>query len=173
MTRLPGDPSGEPPDGSDLDGYVDDADGVEAVGSDPRTDPEPTPARPWSRRARRALGLTLVCLGVAATALLATPVLAVAPYAADDLLLDRAVRVALLDWRDFGPEAGRERLLYELDHLGIGQQVGDDACIFDDAHDGKAIRCAWEVALVVPLAERAVPIRFRTDVEVDASGSLR
>lgn len=130
-------------------------------------------ARPWSRRARRALGLTLVCLGVAAVALVATPVLAIAPYAADDLLLDRAVRVALLDWRDFGPEAGRERLLYELDHLGIGPQVGDDACAFDDAYEGKAIRCAWEVALVVPLADRAVPIRFRTDVEVDATGSLR
>lgn len=101
----------------------------------------------------------------------------VAPFVLDDLRVDRAVRVAALDWRDWGDRAGEERLQYELDHQRVGLHLGDDDCTLErlegveDAHR-LSIACHWSVAVAVPATSYQVPLAFSSNVVVLEDGSL-
>ena len=118
------------------------------------------------RRIALALAVPLVALVVAAGVVLG-------PYVRDDLVLDRVVRAVALDWRDFGREAALERLQYELDHQGIGLQVGDDDCALEETGSGRRVACSWSVELGVPASERSVPLAFSSVAMVTEDGDLR
>ena len=71
--------------------------------------------------------VAVVALAVVALVAIAAGAV-VYPWVRDDMLLDRVVQAVALDWRDFGPDAARTRLQYELDHNRIGMQVADEDC---------------------------------------------
>jgi hypothetical protein len=139
-------------------------------------DHQPSVAPPtsrWRRAALTALRVAAVAVGIVALVPAISGAAVVTPYVMDDVRLDRAVRVAALDWRDQGDEAGRTRLQYELDHAAIGMQVRDDDCVFEGGDRTRAIRCAWGVTLVVPGTDVVVPLAFSSEVELLEDGSLR
>jgi hypothetical protein len=135
--------------------------------------PSPTDAAlPEPRGWRTATARVL--LGMACGALIAAigPVLVLRPYLRDDRALDLVVRVVALDWRDFGEDAARERLAYELDRRGIGAWVGDDDCALTPGHP-REVRCAWEVDLAVPGTDLAVPLAFASRAQLTDDGDVR
>lgn len=100
------------------------------------------------------------------------------PYFRDDRALDDVVRVAALDWRDFGREKAETRLKYEIDAQGVGLWVGDDSCAFVDgpplATGEREIRCAWQVFVLIPgLSGRGVPLSFTSVARIAADGDVR
>jgi len=95
------------------------------------------------------------------------------PYFLQDRALDGAVVVAALDWRDFGRDVATERLQLELDKRGIGRQVQDEDCVFSQDGDERTVRCAWRVAVQVPLAGWVVPMAFTSEARIDPAGDLR
>ena len=97
----------------------------------------------------------------------------VGPYFLDDQRLDGAVMAVALDWRDFGQGKARERLQYELDHRGIGLQVGDDDCAFDEQGGTRIVRCEWAVDVAVPMTAKIIPLSFESRAEIAADGDLR
>ncbi len=123
--------------------------------------------RHWVRRLALSAALGLVVLAVATAALFG-------PYLRDDWRLDRIVRVVALDWRDFGRDAAWTRLQHELDRQGVGLQVGDDACAFDEpAPEVRRVRCAWRVEVEIPVTGWRVPLSFASEARVDPDGALR
>lgn len=116
--------------------------------------------------------LLMVSLLVPVAAVAVAAVL-VGPYYLDDQRLDGAVMAVALDWRDFGQGKARERLQYELDHRGIGFQIGDDACVFDEQGQTRIVRCAWDVDVAVPFTERRLPLAFESRAEIAPDGDLR
>lgn len=124
------------------------------------------PRSRWLRRGALLLGALVVSPA-------AVGALSLAPFVVDDLRLDRAVRVAALDWRDFGEEAGLTRLQYEMDHQRLGMQVGDEDCALSEQDRHKRIECAWGVQVVLPGTELRLPVRFASRVEVNPKGELR
>ncbi|MFT7519069.1 MAG: hypothetical protein ACI9MC_001208 [Kiritimatiellia bacterium] len=96
------------------------------------------------------------------------------PFVRDDVLLDRTVGAVALDWRDFGEAQAISRLQYELDHQGIGLQVGDDDCAFVQDEDGaKHVTCSWAVEVGIPLTRSSVPLAFSSVATVRPDGDLR
>ena len=96
------------------------------------------------------------------------------PFVRDDVLLDRTVSAVALDWRDFGRERAMSRLQYELDHQGIGMQVGDDDCAFTEDVDGaKSVQCAWGVQVAIPLTKSSIPLAFSSVATVRPDGDLQ
>ena len=111
-------------------------------------------------------------------ALCAVPVVVAAvvmyPYLRDRLLLDRVVRAVALEWRGFGEDKARTKLQYELDHQGIGLEIGDDDCTLtqpDPEH--KRVACAWNVSVPVPLTKYQLPMSFATSTEIGPDGGLQ
>lgn len=119
----------------------------------------------WLKR----LGVVFAMASVIATSVCAA---IVAPYVLDDLALDRAVRAVALDWRDFGEDRARERLLYELDHQGIGTWVADDDCDLLEGEDERTVRCRWTADIEVPVAEVVIPLSFASIAVVASSGDI-
>lgn len=120
-------------------------------------------------------GLGRLVVGSLTLVLVVTAVVsaAVYPYFRDDMKLDRAVRAAALDWRDFGKEKGQTRLAYELDHEAIGLQVRDSNCQFAEESNGsRVIECAWSVQIAVP-GLVGVPLAFASRAEILPDGDLR
>jgi hypothetical protein len=96
------------------------------------------------------------------------------PTIRDRLLLDRVVRAVALEWRDFGEDKARTKLQYELDHQGIGLEVGDDNCTLTEPDaDHKLVACAWNVSVAVPLTSAHVPLSFATSAEIGPNGDLQ
>ena len=95
--------------------------------------PPPVAARSW-----RPVWLALAGILAAAVSIpgIAASIL-VGPYLLDDWRLDHIVRAVALDWRDFGMEKAKERLQFELDRQGIGEQIGDDTCLFVELQIGR------------------------------------
>ncbi|HMV67940.1 MAG TPA: hypothetical protein PKA64_13920 [Myxococcota bacterium] len=124
-------------------------------------------ARPgWAwRLTQAALALLLV--------LIAVPLARVAPLFRDDHRLDWIVVAVALDWRDFGKDVARQRLQYELDHQGVGGQVGDQDCELEDEEGGgRRVACAWSVTVELPWVERRIPLSFTSVARVDQNGLL-
>lgn len=120
----------------------------------------------WGRRAALVGVLLTVTLTVAVVSWLG-------PWFRDDQVLDAVVRAVALDWRDFGEEAARRRLQYELDHERVGMQVGDDECAFEVASDGtRVVRCAWTVDATLPALDLVVPLAFESVARITPSGDL-
>lgn len=101
------------------------------------------------------------------------------PYVRDDLTLDHTVRAVALDWRDFGEEQARQRLLYELDHRRIGTWVADEDCaleagdaVADAEPPERVVRCDWTADIAVPGADLVIPLRFRSSATVAPSGDI-
>jgi hypothetical protein len=94
------------------------------------------------------------------------------PYLLDDWRLDWVVRAVALDWRDFGLERARTRLQYELDHQGIGAQVADHACAFDEEEERKSVHCKWSVKVPIPGSAGAVPLAFSSTATIAPDGEL-
>ncbi len=109
---------------------------------------------------------------VAWTALAALVAAVVGPYVRDDIALDQTVRAVALDWRDFGEDRARERLLYELDHRAIGAQVGDDDCRLREEGDARVVRCAWRASIPIPGTAWAIPLRFGSAAAVAPDGDI-
>ncbi len=106
--------------------------------------------------------------------LLAVPTVLVGPYLRDDLLLDRIVKVVVLDWRDFGESAARQRLQYELDRQGVGMQVQDHHCRLEALPQGELrVRCAWQARLGVPGVSQRWPLSFSSEARVLPDGQVR
>jgi len=96
------------------------------------------------------------------------------PWVRDDVLLDRVVQGVALDWRDFGVDAARTRLQYELDRQAIGLQVADDDCALTEQPDGsREVRCDWGVALAVPGTRTHLPLEFSSTAVITPDGDLR
>lgn len=113
-----------------------------------------------------AAGLTLVV--VAAVAFL------VGPSLRDDVILDGVVRAVVLDWRDFGLARAQERLAYELDARHIGEQVGDESCLFRQGDDGDfAVSCDWSAYIDLPWLKQPIVLTFSSAATLGADGSLR
>lgn len=130
--------------------------------------PTPRPARSW-----RPVWLALATLLVAAVGIPAAGAAAlVGPYFLDDWRLDHIVRAVALDWRDFGQDKAKERLQYELDHQGIGPQIGDDTCRFVEQDGARRIDCAWTVDVRLPGMKQAFPLAFASTAKVTADGDL-
>jgi hypothetical protein len=87
------------------------------------------------------------------------------PYAQDDWVLDRAVRAAALDWRDFGIVEARQRLQFEMDRGGVGMHVQDEDCVFAELRP-RRVTCAWNVTVEIPGTELRVPLAFESAADV-------
>ena len=121
----------------------------------------------WLRRLAIAGGVAVALVAVVIAVL-------VGPSIRDDLALDRIVLAVALDWRDFGRDKAVERLQYELDHQGIGSQVGDDDCTLDELEGGeRRVACAWTTEIRVPGSDAVIPLGFRSEARVDEDGELR
>jgi hypothetical protein len=128
----------------------------------------PRPARSW-----RPVWLALLAIGASAVAIpIIAALILVGPYVRDDWRLDHVVRAVALDWRDFGRDKAKERLQYELDRQGIGEQVGDDTCTFAEAKGARVIDCEWTVDIHVPGIKAAMPLSFGSTATITASGDL-
>ena len=114
---------------------------------------------------RRAVGWLVVAV------VLAVPLLWLGPFVADDLALDRIVKVVALDWRDFGETRARERLQYEMDHHRIGLQVRDRDCQLETVGAVRRVRCAWQVPVPVPVAA-LVPLAFSSEASILPDGDV-
>lgn len=116
-----------------------------------------------------------VLIGLLAVPVLVGVVLAVlvGPYVLDDQRLDTAVMAVALDWRDFGLEKAKTRLQYELDARKIGMQVGDDDCTFEESPEGRTVRCAWKVDVVIPGIKRLIPMSFESVAWIRPDGDLQ
>ncbi len=123
--------------------------------------------------------------GIALAIVALTPVAAgaaiLSPFLADDLALDHTVRAVALDWRDFGRTVAQARLEYELDHQGIGLQVGDEDCTLTEEAGTREVACAWFTTVSVPgqslfalegVAEH-VSVPFASRAIITAEGELR
>ena len=92
---------------------------------------------------KRWVALAVVVVGAILSAVLFGPLV---PYWIDDVRLDGIVRAVALDWRDFGQDAARERLQFELDAQGIDSAVRDDSCTLGESEEGaRAVTCEWTV----------------------------
>jgi hypothetical protein len=112
-------------------------------------------------------------LTLAALVLLAAPGMKILPYVLDDFALDGIVRLAALDWRDFGESKGRERLTFEIDRGEIGAWVPDTACAFGEGEAGvRRISCAWHVDVWLPVLEQALPLDFSSEASISANGDV-
>ena len=130
-----------------------------AVGTEPAW-------RRWLRRVGLALLAVLVVL-------VAVPLFRVAPLFRDDRALDWIVVAVALDWRDFGEDVAQQRLQYELDHQGVGAQVGDQDCGLGVEDDGvRRVSCAWSVTVELPWVEQRIPLSFESVARVDRNGLL-
>jgi hypothetical protein len=78
-----------------------------------------------------------------------------------------------LDWRNFGREAAVARLQYELDHRGVGVQVGDEQCQLEQVDAGRRVSCEWSVNMQVPGRDAPVPLTFSSVAVVGPDGSLQ
>lgn len=138
-------------------------------------DPTPKPTR-WQRLAR-GLARWSMRSAVVAGLLVATPGLATGavlfPYVMDDMILDRAVRAVALDWRDFGRSRAEQRLAYELDHQGIGLQVGDRDCALDEQEGTRIVECAWSASFRISGMDRDLTLPFRSRAVMTPSGDLQ
>ena len=112
-----------------------------------------TERRRLSLRAR--LG---IIFGVALSAAAVVVIAVIGPYVRDDYALDNIVRAAAIEWREFGEDRARQRLLFELDKQKIGGQVADDDCVLD----AKAleVRCSWSADLRLPGTSVVMPLSF-------------
>lgn len=122
------------------------------------------------RRALRWTGFGLLAVVVV---LVAVPIIRVAPLFRDDRALDWIVVSVALDWRDFGEDVARQRLQYELDHQGVGAQVGDQDCgIGLDDQGLRRVACAWSVVVELPWIEQRIPLTFESEARLDRNGLL-
>ena len=138
-------------------------------------DPTPKPSRlqriargfaRWSLRSAVVAGLLVATPGLATGAVLF-------PYVMDDIVLDRAVRAVALDWRDFGRSRAEQRLAYELDHQGIGLQVGDRDCTFDEQGGDRIVACTWSASFRISGMDRDLTLPFRSRAVMTPSGDLQ
>jgi hypothetical protein len=113
---------------------------------------------------------------VIAAFLALTPMVAgaamLSPFLKDDVKLDRVVRAVALDWRDFGRAAAQSRLEYELDHQGIGLQVGDDDCALSEEEGIRRVSCRWQTAVELPGLAEPVALPFTSVAEISPEGEL-
>ena len=107
-----------------------------------------------------------------ALVVLLVPLSLIGPYVRDDLVLDRIVKVAALDWRDFGETTARQRLQYELDLRRIGTHVRDQDCVFTEQAQVRRVRCAWKVRVSLPGAEVELPLAFMSEAVVHPDGDV-
>ncbi|TVQ89619.1 MAG: hypothetical protein EA397_14690 [Deltaproteobacteria bacterium] len=124
-------------------------------------------SRGWLRAAMQgaALGLAVLVAGLGLTA-----GWIVGPPLIDDARMDWIVLAVVLDWRDFGDAAARQRLQYELDHQRINLSVSEEHCAFQLEPDGgREVRCDWEAHLELPLAG-AVSLPFSSHARLDHDG---
>ncbi len=128
-------------------------------------------ASTWAQRIARSIKYVVAVFMAAVALAIAVCLVAVWPYLADDLALDRLVRVVALDWRDFGEEKARERLQYELDFQQIGMQVGDGDCVLDGEHE-REVRCDWTAVVNVPVAEVEIPLVFSSRATIGSDGDI-
>jgi hypothetical protein len=138
------------------------------------TDPQSVTTAPSKpRKARMWIPVALSAVLLGPLALILTVVVGVlGPWLLDDARLDWTVRAVVLDWRDFGQSAAVARLQYELDHQGIGMQVGDEHCVFHTAEDAsREVRCEWSAKVDVPYVG-AVGVPFSSRARVDRHGRL-
>ncbi|NCG18411.1 MAG: hypothetical protein GWP91_05290 [Rhodobacterales bacterium] len=126
---------------------------------------------PWTWRLLGYLKQVAAVFVAAGALAIAVCLFAVWPFLADDLALDRLVRVVALDWRDFGEDKARERLQYELDHQKIGVQVGDGDCLLEE-EIARRVRCDWTAVVVVPVAGTQVPLAFSSRATIGDDGDI-
>lgn len=144
---------------------------TEGTGEEPANaaeDLQESAPSPWWPTIRRALFGMIVGTLIA----LLVPLLWLYPYLSDDRRLDVIVRVAALDWRDFGEKRAQSRLQYELDHAGIGPWVDDDDCEFRTEPPERIVSCSWGVALEVPGLDVVLPLSFSSLARVDDQGAI-
>ncbi|TNE91977.1 MAG: hypothetical protein EP330_03210 [Deltaproteobacteria bacterium] len=117
----------------------------------------------------RWVGLAAVVVITLIAAILLGPLV---PYWVDDVRLDGIVRAVALDWRDFGEEAARERLQFELDAQGIDPAVRDDSCVLEATEQGaRSVVCEWTVQAKAVWGP--TELSFQSIAHMDASGDLR
>ena len=116
---------------------------------------------------RRLVQGVLIGLGLVVVLVCACAVWLIGPYVADDWKLDRAVRAAALDGRDFGIDEARRRLQFELDRGGIGMHVQDSDCAVA-VGDEVRVSCRWSVDIQVPGTGLRIPIDFASNYVVDS-----
>lgn len=126
---------------------------------------------------RRPGGLRVLLYGAGLVALVVIavfgrPAVEVFQLLRDDASVDRIVLMAALDWRDFGPEAARERLMYELDHQGVSHHVRDEQCALTKAGDELRVACAWGVRVHVPGLDLSWPLSFESVARVGGDGAV-
>lgn len=118
---------------------------------------------------RRWVALAVVVVGTLLSAILFGPMV---PYWIDDVRLDGIVRAVALDWRDFGPEAARERLQFELDAQGIDAAVRDESCqLGEDGEGTRAVICDWTVTAGAVWGP--VELSFQSRAFLSPDGDLR
>ena len=120
----------------------------------------------WRRRLVLALAAVLIVV-------IGVPFAAVFPLFRDDRALDAVVVAVALDWRDFGEEAARQRLQFELDHHQINKAVRDESCSLT-ADDGgtRRVSCAWRVEVELPGVGWRTTLSFGSDAQIDPNGVL-
>lgn len=112
-----------------------------------------------------AFGLLAVAVAVGVGALLF-------PYVEDDWRLDNVVRVVALDWRDFGKDRARQRLLLEMTEGGIDTVVRPEDCRWSTTTAGRTLRCEWGVRIGLP-GGGVWPLDFTSSADVSVDGDLR
>ena len=125
----------------------------------------------WTARLLGYLKQVAIVFVAAGALAIAVCLFAVWPFLADDLALDRLVRVVALDWRDFGEDKARERLQYELDHQEIGMQIGDGDCLLEE-EGARRVRCDWKAVVRVPIAEVQIPLAFSSRATIGDDGDI-
>ncbi len=128
--------------------------------------------RPWLGTLRRWTGRALVALAIVVLTPIVASAALVSPFLADDVRLDRVVRAVALDWRDFGEEQARSRLEFELDHQGIGLQVGDDDCTLIEEEGWRRVDCTWVTEMAVPGRADPVLLPFASRAAISPEGDL-
>lgn len=120
----------------------------------------------WRRRLVLALAaVVVVAVGV--------PFATVFPLFRDDYALDAIAVAVALDWRDFGEEAARQRLQFELDHQAINKNVRDESCGLTVGDGGtRRVSCAWQVEVELPGVGWRTTLAFGSDAQIDPNGVL-
>lgn len=120
----------------------------------------------WRRRLMLALAAALVVV-------VGVPFATVFPYFRDDHALDAIVVAVALDWRDFGEDAARQRLQFELDNQAINKNVRDESCsLTGDDSGARRVSCAWRVEVEVPGVGWRTTLSFGSDAQIDPNGVL-